>query len=230
MRPLTAGALPPQAGGRPPGPAPRAYRRATDNPPDPARGGEADERPPLCGDARPPQRHRDGGDERTVSPLASAQSLEERCIDTIRFLAVDGVQKANSGHPGMPMGAAPVAHVLWTRHLRFDPADPAWPDRDRFVLSAGHGSHAALLPAAPDRLRPHARRSASAFRQWGSRTPGTPSTATPPASRRRPARWARASPTPSAWPSPSASSRRAFNGADPTSSTTTPTCSSATAT
>ena len=75
-----------------------------------------------------------------MSPVASAQTLEDRCIETIRFLAVDGVQKANSGHPGMPMGAAAVAHTLFTRHLRFDPADPAWPDRDRFVLSAGHAS------------------------------------------------------------------------------------------
>jgi transketolase len=144
----------------------RPLRATTDHPPDPARGGEADE--------RPPHRPGDGGDERTqVSPLASAQSLEERCIDTIRFLAVDGVQKANSGHPGMPMGAAPVAHTLFTRHLRFDPADPAWPDRDRFVLSAGHASmllysllHLTGYDVTIDDLR--------AFRQWDSRTPGHP--------------------------------------------------------
>ena len=67
-------------------------------------------------------------------------TFEQTCIDTIRFLAVDAVQRANSGHPGMPMGMAPVAHVLFTRHLKHDPADPAWRDRDRFVLSAGHGS------------------------------------------------------------------------------------------
>jgi len=108
-----------------------------------------------------------------VSPVASAQTLEERCIDTIRFLAVDGVQKANSGHPGMPMGAAAVAHTLFTRHLRFDPADPAWPDRDRFVLSAGHASmllysllHLTGYDLTLDDLK--------AFRQWGSRTPGHP--------------------------------------------------------
>ena len=73
------------------------------------------------------------------SPDTTA-TFEQTCIDTIRFLAVDAVQKANSGHPGMPMGMAPVAHVLWTRHLKYDPAHPDWPDRDRFVLSAGHGS------------------------------------------------------------------------------------------
>ena len=108
-----------------------------------------------------------------MSPEASAQTLEERCIDTIRFLAVDGVQKAKSGHPGMPMGAAAVAHTLFTRHLRFDPADPAWPDRDRFVLSAGHASmllysllHLTGYDLSLDDLR--------AFRQWGSRTPGHP--------------------------------------------------------
>ncbi len=100
-------------------------------------------------------------------------ALEERCIDTIRFLAVDGVQKAKSGHPGLPMGAAAVAHTLFTRHLRFDPSDPAWPDRDRFVLSAGHGSmllysllHLTGYDLSLDDLR--------AFRQWGSNTPGHP--------------------------------------------------------
>ncbi|HMK93174.1 MAG TPA: transketolase [Thermoleophilia bacterium] len=105
--------------------------------------------------------------------MASAQTLEERCVDTIRFLAVDGVQKANSGHPGMPMGAAAVAHTLFTRHLRFDPADPAWPDRDRFVLSAGHASmllysllHLTGYDLTLDDLRD--------FRQWGSKTPGHP--------------------------------------------------------
>ena len=108
-----------------------------------------------------------------MSPVASAQTLEERCIDTIRFLAVDGVQKAKSGHPGMPMGAAAVAHTLFTRHLRFDPAAPAWPDRDRFVLSAGHASmllysllHLTGYDLTLDDLR--------AFRQWGSKTPGHP--------------------------------------------------------
>lgn len=67
------------------------------------------------------------------------QHLEELCINTIRLLSVDAVQKANSGHPGMPMGAAPMAHVLWTRFMNFNPKDPVWPNRDRFILSAGHG-------------------------------------------------------------------------------------------
>ncbi len=98
---------------------------------------------------------------------------KETCINTIRLLATDAVQRARSGHPGMPMGAAPMAYVLWTRHLRHDPAAPDWPGRDRFVLSAGHGSMLlyALLHltgyALPfDELK--------AFRQWGSRTPGHP--------------------------------------------------------
>lgn len=66
--------------------------------------------------------------------------LDQQCIDTLRFLSVDMVQKADSGHPGLPLGAAPMAYVLWTRWLTFNPRNPQWPDRDRFVLSAGHGS------------------------------------------------------------------------------------------
>ena len=68
------------------------------------------------------------------------QPIDELCINTIRTLSIDAVQKANSGHPGMPLGAAPMAYVLWTRHLRHNPTNPKWPDRDRFVLSAGHAS------------------------------------------------------------------------------------------
>jgi transketolase len=100
-------------------------------------------------------------------------AFEQKCIDTVRFLAVDAVQKANSGHPGMPMGAAPMAYVLFTRHLRFDPQDPDWQNRDRFVLSAGHGSmllyallHLTGYDLSLDDLKQ--------FRQWGSRTPGHP--------------------------------------------------------
>ena len=66
--------------------------------------------------------------------------LDRLSVDTIRFLSVDAVQKANSGHPGLPLGAAPMAYVLWTRFLRHNPANPQWFNRDRFVLSAGHGS------------------------------------------------------------------------------------------
>jgi transketolase len=99
--------------------------------------------------------------------------LETRCINTIRTLAMDAVQKANSGHPGLPMGAATMAYVLWTRFLRHNPADPAWPDRDRFVLSAGHGSmllYALLHLTGYDLSLADLQQ----FRQWGSRTPGHP--------------------------------------------------------
>ena len=67
-------------------------------------------------------------------------NLDRRCADALRMLSADGVEKANSGHPGMPMGMADAAYVLWTRFLKHNPANPQWPDRDRFVLSAGHGS------------------------------------------------------------------------------------------
>ena len=99
--------------------------------------------------------------------------LATRSINTIRFLAADAVQQANSGHPGLPMGAASLAYVLWSRHLRFDPADPKWPNRDRFVLSAGHGSmllYAMLHLTGYDLSMEELRR----FRQWGSLTPGHP--------------------------------------------------------
>jgi len=66
--------------------------------------------------------------------------LDQLCVNTIRGLAMDGVEKAKSGHPGMPMGMADGAYVLWTRFLNHNPADPKWPNRDRFILSAGHGS------------------------------------------------------------------------------------------
>jgi len=94
-------------------------------------------------------------------------------INAIRFLAVDAVQQANSGHPGLPLGAAATAYTLWTRHLRFNPADPKWFDRDRFVLSAGHGSallYALLYLTGYDLPLDELKR----FRQLGSRTPGHP--------------------------------------------------------
>ncbi len=99
--------------------------------------------------------------------------LDTLCVNTLRFLAADAVQKAKSGHPGMPMGAAPMAYVLWSRFLRHNPADPAWPDRDRFVLSAGHGSmllYGLLHLTGYDLPMGEIER----FRQWGSRTPGHP--------------------------------------------------------
>jgi transketolase len=105
--------------------------------------------------------------------------VDELSVNTIRFLSTDMVQQANSGHPGLPLGAAPMAHVLWSRFLRFNPAEPKWPNRDRFILSAGHGS--ALLYSLLnlygydlplDELKK--------FRQLGSKTPGHPeSTMTP---------------------------------------------------
>ena len=99
--------------------------------------------------------------------------LDELCVQTIRFLAVDGVQKANSGHPGMPMGMAAAAYVLWTKHLKHNPADALWHNRDRFVLSAGHGSmllysllHLTGYDMTLDDLKN--------FRQVDSKTPGHP--------------------------------------------------------
>jgi transketolase len=104
---------------------------------------------------------------------AVTTDLDRLCIDTIRTLSIDGVQQANSGHPGAPMGAAPMAYVLWTRFLRHAPSHPDWPDRDRFVLSAGHASMLlySLLHLTGYDL-PLAE--LKAFRQWGSRTPGHP--------------------------------------------------------
>ena len=98
---------------------------------------------------------------------------DKLAIDTLRFLAADMVQAANSGHPGMPMGAAPMAWTLWSRHLKHDPSDPKWTDRDRFVLSAGHGSALlyGLLHIFDYGLPTSELRN---FRQLGSRTPGHP--------------------------------------------------------
>ena len=80
-------------------------------------------------------------------------NIDQLCINTIRFLSVDAVQKANSGHPGAPLGAAPMAYVLWTKFLKYNPANPYWFDRDRFVLSAGHASMLALQYAPSYRLQ-----------------------------------------------------------------------------
>ncbi|MBT1071411.1 transketolase [Pelotalea chapellei] len=108
-----------------------------------------------------------------LSKTFAPDALDDLCINTIRFLAVDAVQKANSGHPGMPMGAAPMAYVLWTRFLKHNPANTGWFDRDRFVLSAGHGSmllYALLHLTGYDLPLAEIER----FRQWGSMTPGHP--------------------------------------------------------
>ena len=99
--------------------------------------------------------------------------LDQRCIDTLRFLAVDMVQNADSGHPGLPLGAAPMAYALWQQFLKHNPRNPGWTDRDRFVLSAGHGSallYALLHMTGYDLSLDDIRQ----FRQWGSKTPGHP--------------------------------------------------------
>jgi transketolase len=107
------------------------------------------------------------------SSTTSATALDELCINTLRFLSVDAVQKANSGHPGLPLDAAPMAYVLWTRYLKHHPANPHWLDRDRFVLSAGHGSMLlySLLHLTGYEL---SLAQIEQFRQWGSLTPGHP--------------------------------------------------------
>ena len=99
--------------------------------------------------------------------------LQTRSINALRFLSADGVQKANSGHPGLPMGGAAMAYTIWTRHLRHNPRNPKWAGRDRFILSGGHGSmllysllHLTGYDLPLDELKN--------FRQWGSLTPGHP--------------------------------------------------------
>ena len=105
--------------------------------------------------------------------MTKFDKLDQLCVNTIRALAIDTVQKANSGHPGLPLGAAPMAYVVWTRHMRHNPKNPSWYNRDRFVLSAGHGSallysmlHLTGYDVSLDQLKQ--------FRQWGSITPGHP--------------------------------------------------------
>src|SRR4051812_1793397 len=116
-----------------------------------------------------------------------SQKIEQTSINTIRTLAMDAVQAANSGHPGTPMALAPVAYQLWTKHLRYDPANPVWPNRDRYVLSCGHASMllyslihlAGIRDLSPDGQKVLAQpalplKEIENFRQWGSRTPGHP--------------------------------------------------------
>src|SRR6266487_1110719 len=115
-----------------------------------------------------------------------APDIERLCINTIRTLSIDAIQKANSGHPGTPMAMAPVAYTLWQRFLRFDPSDPIWPNRDRFVLSAGHASmllysllHLARVQAVDPDYETVGEPSVSlddikSFRQLGSRAAGHP--------------------------------------------------------
>src|SRR5258707_7784083 len=105
--------------------------------------------------------------------MPTTSELDQLSINTIRALSIDAVQKANSGHPGMPLGAAPMAYVLWTRLLKHNPRNPGWFDRDRFVLSAGHGSmllYSLLYLTGYDLSLDDIKQ----FRQFGSKTPGHP--------------------------------------------------------
>ncbi|HEY4084986.1 MAG TPA: transketolase [Bryobacteraceae bacterium] len=106
-------------------------------------------------------------------PTTDPQALENLCINTIRILSADAVQNANSGHPGMPMGSAAMAYTLWTKHMKYNPQNPSWADRDRFLLSAGHGSmllYSLLYLTGYDLPLAQIKQ----FRQWGSMTPGHP--------------------------------------------------------
>ena len=108
-----------------------------------------------------------------VTTILDAAELDRQAVNTIRFLAVDAVENAGSSHPGLPMGAAPVAYVLWTRFLRHNPVNPRWCNRDRFVLSAGHGSmllYSLLHLTGYDLPLEQIKQ----FRQWGSKCPGHP--------------------------------------------------------
>ena len=160
---------------------------------------------------------------------ASSHQLDQLCINTIRALSIDAVLKANSGHPGLPLGAAPMTYALWDGFLKHSPTNPAWPDRDRFVLSAGHGSmllYSLLHLTGYDLPLEQIKQ----FRQWGSITPGHPEhgvtpgieTTTGPLGRALATRWA--------WPWPNASWPRASIGPAMRSSITTPMPSSVTAT
>ena len=113
--------------------------------------------------------------------MAEQNSLDQLSINTIRTLAMDGVQKANSGHPGMPMGMAPSAYVLWTRVMRHNPKNPTWANRDRFVLSAGHGSMLLYSLLHLTGYEEFTLDQLKSFRQWGSMTPGHPESELSPA-------------------------------------------------
>ncbi len=108
-----------------------------------------------------------------ASPALKEQSLEQWCINTVRVLSVDAVEKANSGHPGTPMDAAPMAHVLWSEIMRYNPASPEWPNRDRFILSCGH---ACMLQYSYLYLTGYGLTldDIKQFRQLHSKTPGHP--------------------------------------------------------
>src|SRR5215212_4870323 len=113
-------------------------------------------------------------EESNEPKFGQKDKLEELCVNTIRFLAIDGVEKAKSGHPGSPMGMADMAFVLWTEFLRHDPKNPRWPDRDRFVLSAGHASMLLYSMLHLTGYSDMTMEQLQSFRKWGSRTAGHP--------------------------------------------------------
>ena len=148
--------------------------------------------------------------------MIDPKDLDQLCINTIRTLAIDAVQQANSGHPGTPMDAAPTVYCLWQRFLRYDPEDPDWPNRDRFVLSSGHASallysliYLAGIKAANPTYEQVSRPAVTlddlqAFRQAGSRCPGHPEYGWTSGVEATTGRSARGWRPASAWPSPSA--------------------------
>src|SRR6266480_1326281 len=170
-----------------------------------------------------------------MSTQVEAAPINQLCINTIRTLSMDAVQAANSGHPGTPMALAPLVYCLWQRMLRFDPENPIWMNRDRFVLSIGHASmllysllHLTGVKAVNAKYERLGDLSVKLedikrFRQLDSKCPATPNTAGPAASRRRPARSARAWPPALAWPSPP-------NGRPATSTGPASSCSTTTST
>ncbi len=110
---------------------------------------------------------------RAARSATGGSELDDLCINTVRTLSMDAVQQANSGHPGTPMALAPLAYLLFTKHLRYDAAHPDWPNRDRFVLSCGHASmllYSVLYLTGYDVTLEDIKH----FRQWGSKTPGHP--------------------------------------------------------
>ena len=148
----------------------------------------------------------------TEQPLDPA--FEARAINTIRMLAADGVQQAKSEHPGMPMGMAAAAFALWTRVMRYSPTNPDWPNYDRFVLSAGHGSmllyallHLTGFDLPLDELRN--------FRQWDSMTAGHPEYGHAPGIETTTGPWGKASPMASAWRSRQVAGRASTSPATP---------------
>ena len=156
--------------------------------------------------------------------------LEKRAINTIRFLSIDAIQKANSGHPGLPMGAAPMAYILWKEFLKHNPKNPGWVDRDRFVLSGGHGS---MLLYSLLHLTGYAGMSMEqlkGFRQFGSLTPGHPESELTPGVEATTGPLGQGISNSVGWRSPRGFSRPPSTARDFRSSITAPTCSRPTAT